>query len=276
MTPQSSPLFDFVSVLFSARQSSSLSARFPSSSRLFDLGFSRWETLGRRSSDRFFDVYFARPRRRDVLAADSPCAFLLKALKPNLCGTVSGAALVEREIFLGSIPCPRLSPIVDFVRPRRLSSTEARRGCVVFPYFPGETLATRLANGETFSDATVSAVERQLKSAIFALNRRGWSIGELTPERVLLSAAPTPDAEPIATLLDFSGARRFAAPSLIGDASLDADFERNPTFDRNFELPPDVFFDWNASSENDEKSLRRLTRRLRSASDVRLLDRRAA
>ncbi len=221
-----------------------------------DLGFSRWETLELCKRDRFFDIFAARPRGFDV-----PGAFLLKALKPVLCGTVLGAALIEREIFLGSLLCARISPLVDRVRPARLSPTQVRRGCVVFPRLSGQTISRRLAQGQTFSPSTVSSIERQMRTAILALNRRGWSIGDLTPDRVFLTDAPTPTEEPIATLVDFSTARRFNAPSLLADATLDDE----PTFDPLFELPLDVFFDPNASAEKDATAVRDLARSLRAS-----------
>lgn len=233
--------------------------------RADDLGFSRWETVAFKESRRYFDVYFARPRNRTTA-----CSFLLKALKPRLCATTAGAALVERERCLGSFGCSRLLPVVDYVRPRLFSPTLARRGCVVVPYFPGKTLAERLDAGERFSAKTLRALESDLKSALAALRRRGWSSGELTPDRVLLSDAPSPDAAPRATLVDFSNARRWETPSLLADAPLNAPIDAPfaETFDPEFDFAPDAFFDAAASPESDLDSLRRLLKTLENADAI--------
>lgn len=219
-----------------------------------DLGFSRWETTKRLRSDAEFDFYLARPRNSDL-----PSNFLLKATNARTSGSVVGAAAVERDRFLGSLLSPRLLPTVDFIRPRAVSATQARRGCVVVPIFSGRTLEARLAAGETFSPATCDALFAQLASALVALRSVGWVAGELTPSRVLLADPFDRDAPPTATLLDFSAARRFERPSLLVDAP-SAD-----SFDADFALPPDVFFDPNASPERDFHSLRRFVERLKTA-----------
>ena len=219
-----------------------------------DLGFSRWETTKRLRSDAEFDYYLARPR-----GSQSAANFVLKATTARTSGSVVGAAAVERDRFLGSLLSPRLLPTVDFIRPRSVSATQARRGCVVVPIFAGRTLETRLVAGETFSSATLDALFAQLASALAAFHQVGWVAGELTPSRVLLADPVDDAATPTATLLDFSAARRFERPSLLIDAESDA------RFDAAFALPPDVFFTPNASPERDFHSLRRFVERLKNA-----------
>lgn len=219
-----------------------------------DLGFSRWETTKRLRSDAEYDFYLARPRDSNLASR-----FILKATNARTSGSVVGAAAVERDRFLGSLLSPRLLPTVDFVRPRAVSATQARRGCVVVPIFSGRTLEARLAAGETFSSATLDALFAQLASALVALHSVGWVAGELTPSRVLLADPFDLDAPPTATLLDFAAARRFERPSLLVDAAPDA------RFDADFALPPDVFFAPSASPERDFRSLRRFVERLKNA-----------
>lgn len=220
----------------------------------FDLGFSRWETTKYLRSDAEFDFYLARPRGSNLAPN-----FILKATSVRRSGSVGAAAAVERDRFLGSLPSPRLAPTVDFVRPRLLSLTQARRGCVVVPIFSGSSLKTRLSNGETFSSATLDALFSQLVSALAALHRVGWVAGELSPSRVLLADPISNDVPPTATLLDFAPARRFERSTLLAEPSA---FER---FDADFDLPPDFFFDPAASPERDFRSLRRFVERLKTA-----------
>ena len=219
-----------------------------------DLGFSRWETTKRLRSDAEFDFYLARPRNSQF-----PANFILKTTTARTSGSVAGAAAVERDRFLGSLLSPRLLPTVDFIRPRVVSATQARRGCVVVPIFSGRTLEARLADGETFSSATLDALFAQLASALAALHRVGWTAGELAPARVLLADPVDVDATPTATLLDFSAARRFERPSLLADATPQS------CFDPDFALPPDVFFAPHASPERDLRSLCRFVERLKIA-----------
>jgi hypothetical protein len=218
-----------------------------------DLGFSRWETEKRLRSDAEFDIYLARPRGSNLAPN-----FILKATTARTSGSVVGAAAVERDRFLGSLLSPRLLPTVDFVRPRALSSTQAQRGCVVVPIFSGRTLETRLAAGETFSPETLDAIFAQLASALAALHQVGWVAGELTPSRVLLADPVDEDAQPTATLLDFSATRRFELPSLLAESVGDS-------FDADFALPPDVFYDATATPERDFRSLRRFVERLKTS-----------
>lgn len=219
-----------------------------------DLGFSRWETTKRLRSDAEYDVYLARPRGSQLAPN-----FLLKATTSRTSGSLRGAASIERDRFLGSLVAPRLLPTVDFVRPRAVSATQAQRGCVVQPIFSGRSLDARLAAGETFSSATLDALFAQLASALDALHRVGWVAGELAPSRVLLASPLDADVPPTATLIDFAGARRFERPSLLAD-ELSAD-----RFDADFALPPDLFFDADASPERDFRSLRRFVERLKNA-----------
>lgn len=218
-----------------------------------DLGFSRWETTKRFRSDAEYDFFLARPRG-SRLAPN----FVLKTTTARTSGSVVGAAAVERDRFLGALLSPRLLPTVDFVRPRVVSATQARRGCVVVPIFSGRTLEARLADGETFSSATLDALFAQLASALDALHRVGWVAGELTPSRVLLADPFDERARPSVALLDFAAARRFERPSLLVDSSLDR-------FDADFALPPDVFFAPDASPERDFHSLRVFVERLKTA-----------
>lgn len=219
-----------------------------------DLGFSRWETTTFLRSDAEYDFYLARPRGSNLAPR-----FILKATSSRTSGSVVGAAAVERDRFLGSLLSPRLLPTVDVVRPRAVSATQARRGCVVVPIFSGRSLAARLAAGETFSSATLATLFAQLASALAALRRVGWVAGDLTPSRVLLADPIDRDAPSTATLLDFAAARRFERPSLLVDAEPDA------RFDADFALPPDAFFDPTASPERDFRSLRRFVERLKTA-----------
>ncbi len=219
-----------------------------------DLGFSRWETTKYLRSDAEFDFYLARPRGSNLAPN-----FLLKATSARTSGSVVGAAVVERDRFLGALPSPRLTPTVDFVRPRRLSATQARRGCVVVPIFSGSSLKTRLANGDAFSSATLDALFSQLASALAALHQAGWVAGELSPSRVLLADPLSSDVPPTATLLDFAPARRFERSTLLFEPSA------SDRFDADFNLPPDFFFDPTASPERDFRSLRRFVERLKKA-----------
>ena len=222
-----------------------------------DLGFSRWETTRRLRSDAEFALYLARPRGSQLAPN-----FILKATTARASGSYVGAAAVERDRFLGALASPRLLPTVDAIRPRLLSATQARRGCVVVPIFSGRTLEKRLQAGETFAPSTLDAVFAQLASALAALHQVGWTAGDLTPARVLLADPIDRDAPPTATLLDFAAARRFELPSLLVEPSSNARFDR---FDADFNLPPDVFFDPTASPERDFHSLRRFVERLKTA-----------
>ncbi|MBQ2789695.1 MAG: hypothetical protein IJE97_08650 [Thermoguttaceae bacterium] len=218
-----------------------------------DLGFSRWETTRRLRSQAEYDVYLARPRGSDLAPN-----FLLKATTARTSGSLVGAAAVERDRFLGSLSSPRLLPTVDVVRPRLVSPTQARRGCVVSPVFAGRTLETRLAAGETFSSSTLAALFAQLASALASLHQIGWVAGELVPSRVLLADPAERDAPPTATLVDFAAARRFERPSLLVDET------RAVRFDPDFTLPPDAFFDPAASPQRDFDSLRRFVESLKN------------
>lgn len=219
-----------------------------------DLGFSRWETTKRLRSDAEFDFFLARPRGSNLAPN-----FLLKATTARTSGSLVGAAAVERDRFLGALLSPRLLPTVDVVRPRLISATQARRGCVVVPLFSGRTLQERLANGETFSSATLDALFAQLSAALAALHQVGWVAGSLAPSQVLLADPIDADLPPIATLVDFSAARRFERPSLLSDVPFET---RRAQFDADFSLPPDVFFAPNASPERDFADLRRFVERL--------------
>lgn len=219
-----------------------------------DLGFSRWETTQYLRSDAEFDFYLARPRGSNLAPN-----FILKATSVRTSGSVGGAATVERDRFLGGLPSPRLTPTVDFVRPRLLSATQARRGCVVVPIFSGQTLETRLAAGEKLSAATLDALFSQLASALAALHRAGWVAGALSPSRVLLADPISRDVPPTATLLDFVPARRFERSTLLFEPSA------SDRFDADFNLPPNFFFDPTASPERDFRSLRRFVERLKNA-----------
>ena len=221
-----------------------------------DLNFSRWETTQRLRSDAEFEFYLARPRGSDVAPN-----FILKATTARTSGSVLGAAAVERDRFLGSLLSPRLLPTVDYVRPGLVSATQAQRGAVVVPIFSGRTLALRLAAGEIFSRSTLDPLFAQLAAALAALHRVGWVAGDLTPSRVLLAdSIDRRAAPPTATLLDFSAARRFERPSLLVDSTA------SDRFDADFVLPPDVFFDPNASPERDFQSLRRFIERVKTSS----------
>lgn len=220
--------------------------------RCFDVGFSRWESTTLLRSDAEYDYYLARPRGCDV---DAP--FVLKATLARLGASHSAKAAVERDRFLGAATSQRLLPTVDFVRPRLVSTTQARRGCVVVPIFSGRTLAERVASGETFSASTLETIAAQLADALSALHRLGWVAGALTPNRVLYA-----DDSRTTTLVDFSASRRFERPSLFADLPFDAATDR---FDPDFELPPDAFFDPAASPKDDFLALDRFVERLEAA-----------
>ncbi|MCF0234238.1 MAG: hypothetical protein HUK22_04585, partial [Thermoguttaceae bacterium] len=204
--------------------------------------FGDWETVERLDGTSRFDVYSARPVGRDVAPY-----FLLKTPKTGRWSVSAQKLLLERERALGTLRLPRLAPLVDisFGNSRQL-------GFVVYPLFPGETLAALLARGKRFSKEDVAGVKRQLSDMFAELHRVGWLCGALSPSRVLLTPPFLPGSAPTATIVDLCGARRFVTASQLTESALRADFD----LEADWRL--DAFFDPAAAPEDDFKSLRAL------------------
>lgn len=205
-----------------------------------DLGFSRWETSWRRSSlsNRYFETFLARPRQ-----SNGPYSFILKALREEFCGSAGGVALVERERAIGSIDCRRIPPVVDFAYPKRVSSCQATRGYLVFPFFQGHTLARVLQSGARLNASCRELIRKSFKEIETALETNGWRLTDIKPKQLLLTFEQDYVIESAPTnfmLVDPSDAFRFAAPSLFSNA-----FEKtcpfSPTFDQQYLLLPNTF-----------------------------------
>ena len=205
-----------------------------------DLGFSRWETSWRRSSlsNRYFETFLARPRQ-----SKGPYSFILKALREEFCGSADGVALVERERAIGSVDCRRIPPVVDFAYPKRVSSCQATRGYLVFPFFQGHTLARVLQSGARLNASCRELIRKSFKEIETALETNGWRLTDIKPKQLLLTFEQDYVIESAPTnfmLVDPSNAFRFAAPSLFSNA-----FEKtcpfSPTFDQQYLLLPNTF-----------------------------------
>ncbi len=205
-----------------------------------DLGFSRWETSWRRSSlsNRYFETFLARPRQ-----SDGPYSFILKALREEFCGSLHGVALVERERAIGSVDCRRIPPVVDYAYPKRVSSGQATRGYLVFPFFQGHTLAKVLQSASRLSKPCRELIRESFKEIEAALETHGWRLTDIKPKQLLLTFEQDYVIESAPTnlmLVDPSDAFRFATPSLFSNA-----FEKtcpfSPTFDQQYLLPPNTF-----------------------------------
>ena len=205
-----------------------------------DLGFSRWETSWRRSSlsNRYFETFLARPRQ-----SKGPYSFILKALREEFCGSADGVALVERERAIGSVDCRRIPPVVDFDYPKRVSSCQATRGYLVFPFFQGHTLAKVLQSGARLNASCRELIRKSFKEIETALETNGWRLTDIKPKQLLLTFEQDYVIESAPTnfmLVDPSDAFRFAAPSLFSNA-----FEKtcpfSPTFDQQYLLLPNTF-----------------------------------
>ena len=205
-----------------------------------DLGFSRWETSWRRSSlsNRYFETFLARPRQ-----SKGPYSFILKALREEFCGSPDGVALVERERAIGSVDCRRIPPVVDFAYPKRVSSCQATRGYLVFPFFQGHTLARVLQSGARLNASCRELIRKSFKEIETALETNGWRLTDIKPKQLLLTFEQDYVIESAPTnfmLVDPSNAFRFAAPSLFSNA-----FEKtcpfSPTFDQQYLLLPNTF-----------------------------------
>lgn len=85
-----------------------------------------------------------------------------------------------REIGVGvAVFHPNLASLLD-------ADIEDGFGFVVSPLFEGETLASRLARGETFSDDEQKEIGLALESAIAALHENGLSHRGIHPRNVML------------------------------------------------------------------------------------------
>lgn len=228
--------------------------------RIADLGFVHWETSWNRPSlsNRYFEVFLARPR-----GTATSFSFLLKALRPEYCGSLLGVALVERERAIGSIDCRHILPIVDYKYPKRVSTTQAERGYLVFPYFKGRTLEKNIRHDVYYSDREFERFHRQLLVLGGALAKRGWAARMISPNQLLVisnEAENDPQEAAALMLFDFSDAYRFSSPSLFTENY--SARPSDPSFDPTYQLPPNVFFNAELNSTSTQYAVNDLIDRL--------------
>lgn len=211
-----------------------------SSSRIADLKFVHWETSWSRPSlsNKYFETFLARPR-----GTNAPFSFILKALRPEYCGTALGVALIERERAIGSINSQRLLQIVDYAYPRRVSERQATRGYLVFPRFHGHALASIYNKRRIYSIETRQYMKRAMIEISTKLSNHGWAIDRLTPNELFVNfdSKESQVAKPtLLMLFDYSKVYRFASPSIFTERF--SKEEVDVSFDPRRLLPPNAFY----------------------------------
>ncbi len=239
------------------RMSVEESAQNIKNARIIDLGFSRWETSWSRPSlsNQYFETFLARPR-----GIATPFSFILKALRPEYCGSTFGVALIERERAIGSIDSPYIQPLVEHAYTRRVSKTQATRGYLVYPRFQGHTLAKYLRQNKA-TTSLLEHVRQTLSKASDSLAEHGWAVSKLTAAQIFVSFTNDEELETPASvmLIDHSHAYRYITPGLFTENfqsdTLDA------SFDPRYLLPPETFYKPELHSDSTEAAIERLLKK---------------
>lgn len=218
----------------SQRSSAAEPAQNIGNTRIADLGLSRWETSWSRPSlsNEYFETFLARPR-----GIATHFSFIVKALRPQYCGSTFGLALIDRERAIGSIDSANIQPLVEHVYPKQVSPSKASRGYLVYPCFKGHTLAGILGK-RSLNRSSWEFVRSSLYQASEALSEHGWGLVKLDPHRVFISFN---NGSPVSVMLiDHANAYRYLEPGLFTET-----FQRGEidvSFDPRHLLPPETFY----------------------------------